>query len=225
MPKNAADRTDGEADDADAAQRRSLSEIRKETRAHPSPMREQLMTAVLRASGELGYRRLTVAAVVERYGGYRLQFYTQFANLSESYRVAYETHSERLCERLLATGAAGASWRAGLREALGALASFATEDPLLARGLLVEVHVAGPPALDIHQEVLERLSGALDRARRETTSRHSPPPLTAPFMVSAIESAVVRALVKGEPQQLRNAMPELEYLTSKVYFGHGAGPT
>jgi len=183
------------------------------------------MEATLVATGELGYRKATVAAVLDRYGGHRLQFYEQFGSLGEAYAVAHATHLQRLAERLLRAGAAGRDWRAGLRAGLEELGAFATEQPALGRGLLLEVHVAGAPATGQRQEVLERLSRALDSARRETGSRHSPPPLTAPFMVSAIEWAVVRALAKGEPQRFEQAIPELEQLALSVYFDQRVGNT
>jgi AcrR family transcriptional regulator len=181
------------------------------------------MEATLVASGELGYRRVTVAAVLEGCGGYRSQFYQQFASLGEAYVIAHATHLERLATRLLRAGAAGPSWRAGLRAGLEELGAFATEQPALGRGLLLEVHVAGTPATGQRQEVLERLSRALDSARRETRSRHSPPPLTAPFMVSAIEWAVARALGKREPEQFEQLIPELELLVLRAYFGESVG--
>jgi AcrR family transcriptional regulator len=219
MPDNAADRNDSGAGRGGAPQRRPLAEVRKEARGRPSPLREQIMDTTLRASAELGYRNLSVAAVVQRYGGHRGQFYKQFANLGESYATAHAAHAERLQRRLLSAAATASSWRAGLHAALEELGSFANAQPLLANGLLIQVHVAGGPALTRRKEVLERLSRALDSARRETRSRHSPPPLAAPFMVSAIEAAVVRALVKEKPEELRKALPELEPLISSVYFG------
>ncbi len=218
MPPNAPDRDDGTARRSGEPARRPLPEIRQQVRGHPSPVREQIMAATLAATGELGYRKTRVNDVLGRYDGYRLQFYEHFANLGECYVEAHAAHAQRLERRLLAAGAAADAWRAGLRAALGELARFVGEDPPLARGLLVEVHVAGGPALTKRQEVFERLSRAIDSARRETGSRHSPPPLTAPFMVSAIEATVVRALLTDETRQLEQRLGEVEHLVAAPYF-------
>jgi AcrR family transcriptional regulator len=196
-----------------------LAAVRARRRHENPDLRDQIMAATLTAGGELGYRKLTVAAVLERYGGYRLQFYTYFGSLQECYVAAHAAHLQRLADRLLAAGARAGSWQAGLRAGLAELGCFAREDPLLARGLLVEVHVAGPPAINYRQEVLERLSSALDSARRETRSRHSPPPLTALFMVNAIESTLLRALAEGEPDRFMEAAPGLEQIITVAYFG------
>jgi AcrR family transcriptional regulator len=186
-----------------------------------SPLRERIMEATMLVAGERGYRHTSVAAVIERYDGYRLQFYREFENLGDAYACAYETHVDRLAQRLLAAGAAAPSWREGLRAALAELGEFLTAQPVLARGLLLQVHVAGDRALALRNEVLERLSRAVDSARRETESRHSPPPVTARFMVSAIESIAVRALNADEPERFAEASADLEQVVCIAYFGGG----
>jgi hypothetical protein len=72
------------------------------------------------------------------------------------------------------------------------------------------------------EEVFERLTRAIDSARRETESRHSPPPITAAFMLSAIEESVVMALVKDEPGRFAETVPELTFLAAAAYFGEEA---
>jgi AcrR family transcriptional regulator len=184
----------------------------------PNELEEKIRGAMLLACGELGFRRVTVQDVLERYGGNRAQFYRQFANLSECYAAAYEAETGRLCAEILSAGAAGPTWRQGLRAALDVLASFVRERPLVARALLIDVHIAEGPAMDRRKEMFERLSRAIDSARRGTESRHSPPPLTALFMVSAIEASVVSALLSGEPRRFEEAVPELAQIVAAAYF-------
>ena len=174
---------------------------------------------MLQTCGEHGYRNLTVQRVLDRYGGNRAQFYGEFPNLEACYLEAYETEGGRVCAAVLQAGAAAPTWREGLRAALDALASYACEQPLPARALLVDVHCAGEAALCKRKEMLERLCRALDSARRENRFRHSPPPLTALFMVSAIETALVTALAAGEPQRFQRVVPELVALVCTAYFG------
>jgi AcrR family transcriptional regulator len=180
-----------------------------------------MIEAMLEACGERGYRQVTVQDVIDGCGGHRVQFYRHFANKAECYAAAYESEIERLCGALLGAARAEEDWRAGLDAALGELARFAAERPALARGLLTEVQVAGGPALAKHEEVFERLSRAVDGARREGSSNHSAPPVTASFIIAAIESAVRRALLEGEPQRFAAAVPELVGLAVVLYFGEG----
>jgi len=188
-----------------------------------SEVRERIMEAMLVASGELGYHEVSVARVLEYYGGNRAQFYELFADKAECYAAAYEWEAGRLCGAMLGAAVAAGGWRAGLRAGLGELADFAAGRPLAAKGLLIEVHAAGGPALVKRKEVIERLTRAIDGARRETESRHSPPPMTALFMVGAIEECVCARLLKGDVETLRAAVPELAQLVVTAYFGDEAG--
>ncbi|HSS33308.1 MAG TPA: TetR/AcrR family transcriptional regulator [Solirubrobacterales bacterium] len=185
-------------------------------------VREQILEAVLRACGELGYQRTTVEDVYQRYGGYRLEFYNHFANRAECYAIAYEREIERLWRRLMRACEAAGDWRDGLRAALAELAAFVEEDGPLAAGLLVEAHIAPAPIRAKRTEVFERLTRAIDSARRETSaSRHSPPPITAAFILSAIEESVVSALARGVPQDFGASVPSLAWLGAYLYFGEG----
>jgi AcrR family transcriptional regulator len=182
-------------------------------------LRRQIMEAMLICCGERGFRHVRVQDVIDRYGGYRVQFYRHFSSKADCYTAAYEAASEELCAALLGAGATAPSWREGLRATLRKLAAVARERPLWTRGVLVEVHVACGAAMTKRVEVIERLSRAIDSARHETESRHSPPPITAAFIVSAIEESVGTALANGAPERFAEAVPQLVYLAVAAYFG------
>lgn len=178
-------------------------------------VRSRVREAMLMAVGKFGYRRATVQDVVELSGGSRAQFDRYFVSRAACYQEAYEVESERLCEAILSAGRAQPSWRTGLEAGLTVLAAFAIEQPALARGLLVEIHLAGLPALRKRREVFERLSRAIDSARRETKSRHSLPPLTAMFIVHVIDAAMANVLVRGTPERFEPG--ELAEMASLYY--------
>ena len=210
-----ADRGDGRV----RTPRRELARIREARAGEATQLRERIMEAALEACGERGYRDATVQDVIDRYGGHRQQFYAHFAGKAACYANAYEFEVERLYTALRARAAAEPSWHRGLVAVLNGLAELICARPTFARGLLVEVHVAGGPALLKRLEVFERLTRAVDSARRETKSRHSPPPVTATFMVGAIEAAVTSSLSRGEPQDFGAAVPELAHMVLAAYFG------
>lgn len=199
------------------ASRRELSRARAEGVNQDPEIRLRIMDAMLHACGARGYREVSVQHVIDGYGGYRVQFYRHFASKADCYAAAYEEGIEDLCTRLFEACAAEATWRMGLRAALLELARLVGDDPALARGLLIEVFVAGGPALAKREEVFERLTRAIDGARRETESRHSPPPVTATFMLGAIEASVVNALFKRKPQSFAAGVPELVEMVAGAY--------
>jgi AcrR family transcriptional regulator len=198
--------------------RRELDRLQKLRREDSDKRRAELEDAVLRGSAELGYANLTVQAVLDRAGASRARFYREFDNLDACYASAYTKQVELVSEKLLA-GCTG-DWESGLDRALGVVSKLVEDDPLLARALIVEVHAAGEPAIAKKREVWERLSHALDRARRETTkSRHSPPPLTASFMLSAIESAMCQFLLDGAQDDFGQTVSALRDLIVEAYRG------
>jgi len=196
-----------------------LARIRAAQSGETTQLKERIMEAAIEASGASGYREATVQDVIDRYGGHRQQFYKHFSGKAECYAAAYEFEVDRLYARLGDRAAAEPSWQRGLVAILNGLAGFLCERPTFARGLLVEVHVAGGPALLKRLEVFERLTRAVDSARHETESRHSPPPVTATFMVGAIEAAVTSALTRADPQDFADAVPELAEMIIAAYFG------
>ena len=185
-------------------------------------IRRRILEAMLATCGEKGYRRVAVQDVIDRYGGNRVQFYRQFSSKADCYAAAHEDEIERLQARVFGSAAAEDGWRAALRAGLDEIARFAEERPLVARGLLVEVHVAGGPALRKRAEVHDRFAAAIDAARREAGPRPSPPPITAQFMAGAVESTLTAALAAGEPAAFTSAVPELTHMIVSAYLGEEA---
>jgi AcrR family transcriptional regulator len=219
MPKDKA--REGDTDDREVATPgRALERLRAGERESDGQAARRLARAAVEVSGQVGYRKLTVALILERGGAGRTAFYRHFADRHEAYRVGYEEGIDGLAGRLLEAGRGAETWPGGLRAALDQLAAFVTREPTYADGLLAQVHVAGVAALDKRKEVSERLSRAVDGARREThPSRHSPPPIAADFIVSAIEQSVIGALSRGVPEEFAATVPELLHLAVSTYFG------
>jgi hypothetical protein len=69
---------------------------------------------------------------------------------------------------------------------------------------------------------MERLSRALDSARREISSRQAPPPVTATFIVGAIDTLVCAKLMDGEAERAPEMLPGLLHFVVMQYFGEAA---
>ena len=155
---------------------------------HRAEIAGRIMEAMLEVCGERGYRRASVQNVLDRCGASRRQFYSHFRSKSDCYAAAYEIEIERRYAALVGArarkdlGPGGRHRSPGNGRAPGDAAR-------LARGLLIEVHVAGGRAMGKRAEILARLAEALDGAREDPGVRHSPPPLTSAFMLGAIEAS------------------------------------
>ncbi len=185
-------------------------------------LRPRLAEAMLSVSGELGYEQVTVQNVIELAGTSRATFYKHFADKEDCFAQAYEEASEWLYRRLIGVAKRQPSWREGLRVALAELLEFCANQPAMARALFVEVHAAGGRALAQHDQLMERLSHAIDSARREIPSRQAPPPVTATFMVGAIETLVCAKLMDGDAEHAPDMLPGLLHFVVMQYFGEDA---
>lgn len=201
-----------------ATPRSELARLREAQAQASSELRETIMEAMLATCGRVGYRKTSVHAVLETYGGNRTQFYRHFAGKEDCYAAAYEAESARLCGTLLDV-AKGGSWRAGLNAALAELARFAIARTDVAKGLLIEVNAVGGRALAVREAVIEHFVRAVDTARREVVPLEPPPSITAIFMVSALESSLCAALADGAPERFAEAVPELSQMVAAAYFG------
>jgi AcrR family transcriptional regulator len=184
--------------------------------------RERLLEAVLLASGERGYEHISVQDVIERAHASRATFYKHFDDKEDCFARAYSDAANWLYQRLTSIARRQPSWKEGLRAGMSELLEFCANQPALARALLVESHAAGGAALAEHDLLMERLSHAIDRARREIPSRQAPPPVTATFMVGAIETLVRTKLMSDEPETAPEMLPGLLHFVVMQYFGEDA---
>lgn len=181
--------------------------------------RERLLEAVLLVSGELGYERVAVKHVIERARASRATFYKYFEDREDCFAQAYGDAGEWLYRRMLGAARRQGTWREGLRAALAELLELCANQPAIAKAIFVEVHAAGERALAQRRDLMERLSRALDSARREIPSRQAPPPVTSTFMVGAIDTLVCAKLMDGDAAKAPEMLPGLLYFVVMQYFG------
>jgi AcrR family transcriptional regulator len=186
---------------------------------HTGPV-QAMLEAVLTISGEVGYSQISAQEIVRRSGASRSSFYRHFEGEEDCFAQAYEVAAERLYEDMLDAAGSRPDWREGLRAGLTELIGFVIEQPAVAKALLIEARYANTAVRAKQTEVFERLSYAIDSARRETDmSRHSPPPMTGTLMVSAIEYAVCEQLAKGKARALWLSYPDMVQFVVLPYFG------
>lgn len=191
-----------------------------ELRAQPA--RQRLLQAVLEVSGELGYEQVAVRHVIERARASRATFYKHFGDREDCFVQAHRDAGQWLYRRLIGAAKRQRSWREGLRAAMAELLEFCANQPAIAKALFVEVHAAGERALAQRAELMERLSRALDSARREIPSRQAPPPVTATFIVGAIDTLVCAKLMDGDAAGAPEMLPGLLHFVVMQYFGEAA---
>lgn len=169
--------------------------------------------------GARGYEVATVQEVAERSGISRDRFHRSFGSKDECFARAYEEAALRLRDDVLAAGSGAATWRLGFRAALAELLRFVAEQPLLAKALLLEVRAARGRAWGVHQQVVGRFAAAVDRARGDGDALSSVGPMTAAFVVGAVEESVVLEIAAGRAAEVERLLPDLCHLVVLNFFG------
>jgi AcrR family transcriptional regulator len=179
--------------------------------------RQRILQGMLEAVGENGYEQTTVQDALDAAGLYRQAFYDCFEDKEDCYLQALDAGSAwiELAMREAATGET--SWRGRLRGALAGLLNFIDEQPAVARALLVEVHAAGPAAVERRTEAMERAARLMDLAREETDG--GAPAISAEAVVAGILAVLHARLSAAEEGGFGGLLPELMYLAVLPYFG------
>ena len=175
--------------------------------------------AVLTAIGELGYAKATVREIVARAGITEDRFQRHFGGKERCFAAAYSEAAERLGDNLLGACEEAAGWRAGFEAALAGLLRFVAEQPAAARSLLIEVKAARGEAWAKHQEVVERLTEAVGAARDQPGARPNASPMTAGFVVGAIEESLCIEIAAGRAAEAERLLEDLTRLAFLQLFG------
>ncbi|MET0559629.1 MAG: TetR/AcrR family transcriptional regulator [Solirubrobacterales bacterium] len=183
-----------------------------------SSKRQMILDGMLEAVGAEGYDRTSVRTVLDRTGVYRQAFYDNFVDKDECYMQALESGIDRFEAVVLAAASDETTWQGQLRAGLGALLDLLDADPDYGRGVIVEVHAAGPEALAKRTEAMKRAAGFIDRARA-SLGEDAPPSIAPEGVAAGIHSVVHARLAAGADGGFRELLPEFMYFAVMPYFG------
>ncbi len=193
---------------------RSWEEVAPDLSADDAVLEAMLLTA-----GELGYTKATVREVAERSRITQDRFHRRFGSKEACFSRAYEEAAERLASQVLGACREAAGWREGFRTGLAELLRFVAEQPLMAKAMLIEVRAARGDAWVKHQQIVERLTTALDSARAEPGARPGASPMTAGFVAGAIEESLSIEIAAGRAEGAQLLLDDLTHLAFLQLFG------
>ncbi|HET9164134.1 MAG TPA: TetR/AcrR family transcriptional regulator [Solirubrobacterales bacterium] len=179
----------------------------------------EVLETMLLTVGEMGYSKATVREVVERARITQDRFHRRFGTKEACFARAYKEAADRLGSQILETCRDATSWREGFRAGLTELLRFVAEQPLQAKALLLEVRAARGDAWSVHQDVVERLTSALETARQEPGARPDSNPMTAGFIAGAIEESLSIEIAAGRAEEAPFLLDDLTRLAFLQLFG------
>ena len=182
--------------------------------------RQRILQGMLESVGRQGYEQTTVQDAIDAAGLYRQAFYDNFTDKEDCYLQALDAGSAWIELAMREAAANRETWRGRLRGALAGLLNFLDEQPELGRALLVEVHAAGPNAVQKRTEAMERAAYLIDTARKESDG--AAPAISAEAVVAGILAVLHARLSSGRMLGFGRLLPELVYLAVLPYFGADA---
>ncbi|HMJ71904.1 MAG TPA: TetR/AcrR family transcriptional regulator [Solirubrobacterales bacterium] len=180
---------------------------------------EDVLEAMLLTVGEKGYAQATVREVAERARITQDRFHRRFGSKEACFARAYEEAADRFGTQILEACEAAPGWREGFRAALAELLRTVAEQPLMAKALLLEVRAARGSSWVVHQEVVDRLTTALDTARDEPGARTGATRMTSAFVAGAIEESLCLDLAAGRADSVQLQLNDLTHLAFLQLFG------
>jgi AcrR family transcriptional regulator len=175
---------------------------------------------MLQAVGTRGYEQTSVQDAVAEAGLYRQAFYDAFNDKEDCYLQAIDAGSAWIELAMREAAVEATTWRGQLRGALSGLLAFLEEQPAVARAVLVEVHAAGPNAVEKRTEAMERAVAMMDKAREEGDGMA--PEIAAEAVVAGILAVLHTRLSANQTSGFIELLPELMYLAVLPYFGPDA---
>ncbi|HET7054345.1 MAG TPA: TetR/AcrR family transcriptional regulator [Solirubrobacterales bacterium] len=185
--------------------------------------RRRMLEAMIEASAELGYAKVTVADVLKRAGVSRETFYEQFANKEDCFLAAY-LEAVAALERKLQAAVAGPPEAAtdpldrvsrlidGYLEALS--------DPALAWTFLIEINAVGPRVVKQRAEAQAQAIGELAAIIGAEGDRQR---LACEMLFTAMVGMATQRVGAGRADELRELGPPLKELARASLMAVGLG--
>jgi AcrR family transcriptional regulator len=187
--------------------------------------RARVLDAMGIVVAERGYANATVADVVRAAGVSRSTFYEQFASKEACFLEAYRAGVDGLNDRVRQAvhAAEGAGWRVQLRAGIRAYLDGLAARPHLAQTYLLEIHHAGPEALQARDEArrrfADRYAASYEQARADDPTIARPHPDVLLVLAAGTEElCAARVRTDGAA-----ALPDLEdvfYASAEALLTH-----
>lgn len=172
--------------------------------------RERMLDAVVELVATHGYARTTVGGIAAKAGVSRTTFYEQFASKEDCFRAAYDAVAGKLVEAIVAAAGGIEDKREQLRAGIDAYLTYCAEHPAAAATFIVEIHTAGPDALEQRHQVFKRFCEVIDAYVPDV------PPAASMAVITSIDSMAHDMIRRGKASELSKLSGAAHYVAEKL---------
>ena len=169
-----------------------------------------MLDAIVELVAEHGYAGTTVGGIAARAGVSRTTFYEQFETKEDCFQAAYDAVCGRIVEAIAQAAGSIEDKREQLRTGIEAYLRYCAEHPGSAATFIVEVHRAGPEALEQRYQVLRRFCEVIDANSPDT------PPAASMATVVAIDAMAHDLIRRGKAGDLPKLSDDAFYVAEKL---------
>jgi AcrR family transcriptional regulator len=191
-------------------------DLRREVVAHHQ--RERILTATVELVAEVGYRALTVAAILKRAAISKLKFYELYDSKQDAFLAALDVGLAEVGERVAGATEGGTDFAARADVGIGALLAFCADRPALTRAAVLEGPSLGPAAGDRHEQALAAFA-AIFAGAREAAGRGSLPEDLEQTTLDGLYWILYEALLSGKPKRIEKLRPALVEFALLPFLG------
>lgn len=183
-----------------------------------SNQRERILDGVMQAVTGTGYPTMRIEDVIAIAGVSRRTFYDHFANKEEAFLAAYDLIADQLRAAVSGAFATGPTWPSRVRRGLSAFLTLLAREPALARVCIVEVHAAGPRALERRAQAMADFHQFLQPPPEECPS---PPlsPVVAETVIGGVYEVIYSRIIARRTEELPDLLPALLYTILLPFVG------
>jgi hypothetical protein len=172
---------------------------------------------MLELSRKIDCRAITVRELIIS-GEVGIEDDSELRERESCFAEVYADEAEALCVAILDAARREESWGGAVGAGLRTLLEFAAERPMVANALFREVYAVGGPALVKREEVVNRLTAALE-GNCDEPDDEVVVPRPARFIVGAVEGVIAGHLSRGDSRRLPRIAPELTRFVVAAFRG------
>jgi AcrR family transcriptional regulator len=181
------------------------------------PGRARLLDSLTELCYEVGYRQLTLAALLERAGVTSTVFHRYFSDLEDCFCAAYVRPRDELIDQIEAAIADKPAWRDRIRATAYVMVRFLARDPGVTHLVSIEVRAVGERATLLVTEAMRYFYDLIDEGRDQRADS-SISRATAESVGGGIWGQIYSAIDQGAPLT-EEAVPNLLYSAVLPYLG------
>jgi AcrR family transcriptional regulator len=169
-----------------------------------------MLDAIVELVAAHGYAGTTVGGIAAKAGVSRTTFYEQFESKEDCFRAAYDAVCGQIVQAIAARAGGIEDKREQLRAGIEAYFEYGAKRPAAAATFIVEVHRAGPEALEQRFQVLKRFCEVLDQNAPDT------PPAASMAAIVAIDAMAHDLIRRGKAGDLPKLSDDAQYVAEKL---------